>query len=621
MKNSTENPSLLRRLVSVPARAWRGFWAGAALFLLKVRNRLRRWRGLKIDYVILPVGGPLPERAPPPRTFIERRLPLPSPALSLQRLNEKLQKIIDADNVHGVLFIFQGFQAGLATLQNLRTSINRLQEAGKEVVVFTPYLDARHYYVASAADKIVTPPGTQFDVLGLYAEVMFLKEALQQIGLQVDVVQISPYKTAYDMLQHVEMTPEYREQIEGLLDEQYDMLTADMAAGRSLSQQEMKALIDRAPFSAAEAQESGLVDQVAYEDELAHLLAGPRSAPAELESEQKETAPAKRNNQIAGEAANGSAQQARAKLSTWRQSRKALTEKYYRRQRPFIGVVSLDGLIVMGPSRRSPIDIPVPFVGGAVAGEQTLLELLRKAEGLKDMAALIFHVDSGGGIALAADLIAREVERIGRKIPVVVYMGNVAASGGYYVSARAQHIMSQRATMTGSIGVISARPAAQELYEKLKIHRVSVKRGQRAGLYTNLAPLSEEERQIYWDSIVRTYEEFKQVVADGRNLPYEELDAISEGRVWSGRQAKDRLLVDSHGDFIDAVQEAATLAELPFEHISQLKVVNLHSKESGYVLPRPNETINELSQLLSRNRIETLSGRPLALVPFTLDYS
>ncbi len=136
----------------------------------------------------------------------------------------------------GVLFIFRGFQTGLATLQNFRLSIQRLQEAGKKVVVYTPYLDAKHYYAAAAADRIIAPPGTQFDVLGLHAEVIFLKDALQQIGVQMDVVQISPYKTAFDMFQHNDMTPEYRDQLEWLLDEQFDMLTADMAAGRSMSQ-------------------------------------------------------------------------------------------------------------------------------------------------------------------------------------------------------------------------------------------------------------------------------------------------------------------------------------------------------------------------------------------------
>jgi protease-4 len=198
-------------------------------------------------------------------------------------------------------------------------------------------------------------------------------------------------------------------------------------------------------------------------------------------------------------------------------------------------------------------------------------------------------------------------------------MGNVAASGGYYVSAQAKHIMSQRATLTGSIGVIAARASTQALYEKVKVNQVSIQKGKRANLYSDLAPLSIEERQIFWDSIVHTYEDFKRIVAQGRDLPFEDLDAICEGRVWTGRQAETHKLVDSHGDFIDAVEEAATMAALEFEHAGQIRVANLMNKNDDYVLPRPNETVQEISRLLSREWVKELNGRPLTLMPFSLD--
>lgn len=622
MKESDKKPPWWLRLLRAPMRAWHGLIVGFAVTLVRVRNRIRKWRRLRIDYVVLPIGGSLPERAAPTRGFIERRLPFPPPAESLQQLNSRLQKLADADNVQGVLFIFRGFQTGLATLQNLRLAILRLREAGRQVVVFTPYLDLRHYYVAAAADRIVVPPGTQFDVLGLHAEVLFLKDALQQIGVQMDVVQISPYKTALDMVQHAGMTPEYRAQLEWLLDDQFDMITADMSAGRSISQEQMKAYIDMAPFFAHTAQKKGLIDDVAYEDELSCLLADSTSLSREKTAEDVEQVdPTLVNEGSANESqSEKSEDRAKARLRTWSQSRKALTEKYHRRIRPFIGVVSLEGLIVMGTSRRSPLDVPIPFVGGSAAGEQTVVGLLRKAEKLDNMAALIFHVDSGGGSALASELIARQIQRIGEKIPVLVYMGNVAASGGYYVSAQAKHIMSQRATMTGSIGVITVRAAAQALYDKVKVNRVTLQRGKRANLYSDLAPLSTEERQLFWDSIMHTYEDFKQAVADGRGLPYADLDAICEGRVWTGRQAEAHQLVDSHGDFIDAIQMAAALAGLEYEHVSQLNVANLISKKDGYVLPQPYDTVKEISRLISREWIKELNGRPLMLLPVSFDF-
>ncbi len=618
MSKPNQEPTIWTRVTRIPGRAWRALahgWSAARVWL---RNRIRKWRRAHVDYIVLPIGGPLPERAAPRRGFFERRLPFPPAAESMQELNARLQRIADADNVKGVVFIFRGFGAGLATIQNFRRSLHRLKEAGKEIVVYTPFLDLRHYYAATAADRIVVPPGAQFDVLGLHAEVVFLKDALQELGVQMDVVQISPYKTALDMVQHSEMTQEYRAQLDWLLDEQFDMITAGMATGRSMSQVEMKSLIDAAPFFAESALEKGLIDDVAYEDELDYLLAeaipATNSDAGDAEVVSNSEATSKQGE------ANGQDKVRKrgpiANLRTWPQSRKSLLEKHRRRTRPFIGVVSLEGMIVMGPSRRSPIDLPIPFVGGATAGEQTLVGLLRQAEKLDSMAALIFHVDSGGGSALASELIAREVQRIGAKKPVLVYMGNVAASGGYYVSAQAKHIMSQQATMTGSIGVITARSDSHGLFEKVKVNRVSLSRGKNASLYSDQAPMTAEERQIFWDGVLHTYRDFKQVVAKGRNLPFEELDPICEGRVWTGRQAQQHRLVDSHGDFVDAVRKAASLADLEIDEYSQIEVVDLYGKKDGYVLPQPFEAVNELSRLLSMAWIKELSGHPLMLMPF-----
>ena len=171
--------------------------------------------------------------------------------------------VADADNVRGVVFVFRGFSAGLATLQNFRAAVARLRAAGKDAVVYTPYLDLAHYYAATAAARIIAPPGAQFDVLGLYTEVTFLKDALARVGVQADVVQISPYKTAFDRFSQADITPEYRAQLDWLLDDQYDMLTADMAAGRGLPQATLRELIDRAPLSAEEARAAGLIVGVA----------------------------------------------------------------------------------------------------------------------------------------------------------------------------------------------------------------------------------------------------------------------------------------------------------------------------------------------------------------------
>ena len=614
MISSNDAPSLRKRILKAPGEAWRWFSNKQVVSDAYVRNWLRRLRHASVDYVIMPVSGSLPEREASRPGFLGRQLPWwPAPPLSMEYFNGRLRLIADADNVKGVLLIFRGIETGLATIQNLRSSLERLREAGKESVIFTPYLDLGHYYAASAADRIYAPPGATFNVLGLHAEVVFLKDALKLLGVEMDVVQISPYKTAFDNLQHAAISPEYREQLNWLLDDEYDMITAGMAESRGMDQETMKALIDGAPYPAEQALELGLIDGLAYEDELAYLLAETapekENAPANLGKEQEDV-PEEGNKEA------GTGDRPQATIKSWPKAYRLLLEKPRRSGRRFVGVVSMEGMMTMGPSRRSPIDLPIPFLGGSTAGEQTIVDLLRRAERIDDLAALVFHVDSGGGVALAADFIGREVDRIGRKIPIVVYMGNVAASGGYYVSAPAQHIMCQPGTMTGSIGVITIRPSTRDLYRKLMINRVTLQRGEHANLYSDAAPMTDEERKIYMDEVVHSYEQFKQVVASGRDLPVENLDPICEGRVWTGKQALARELVDSHGDFVDAIKKAAELGGLPVDDDHAIPVANLFAKGDGYILPRPYEEVQELGRLLSGERLRELSARPVWMLPY-----
>ncbi len=595
---------------------------------VSTRNSLRQMRGDKYDYVIIPIGGPMPERQEPPRSFIERQLPLPQPAFNLETLNQWVNHILDADNVDGVLFVFRGFSCGTATLQSIRQTMLRLKAGGKNVVVFTPFLNVPHYFVASAADQIIVPPTAQFDVLGLRMETLFLKDALQQIGIEAEVVQISPYKTGANMFGKSEITPEQTEQMNWLLDDMFDMLTTAMAEGRQMTQAEFKLLIDAAPMFAQEAMAAGLVDAIGYEDELAFLLAKDEESETEVVAEDTSTLSRDRRSHVEGAVSDPSAEEekeksdekkAKAHLAQYSKVAKHLTEKTYPHVKKQIGVVSLEGAIMMGSSQTPPIDLPIPLIGGATAGEATLVGQLRRAEERDDLAALIFHVDSPGGDALASDLIGREVERISQKIPVVVYMGNTAASGGYYVSAYAKHIVCQPTTITGSIGVFMVRPHTQGLYEKLHVNRTTLQRGKHANLYTDTAPLTDEERQILWDGVVKSYIQFKQVVANGRSLPIDDLDPICEGRIWTGRQALQHGLVDSLGDFTTAVQKAAELAELPCDDVHHISVVNIYPKD-GYRVPKAFEAAETLLQTLVGDKLQAVYGRSLMMMPQTFKF-
>lgn len=621
--NETKQPDFFSELARELKEVWQNSRDEWHRLTISLRNSLRHMRGEKYDYVIIPIGGPMPERQEAPRSFIERQLPLPPPAFNMETLNRWVNHILDADNVGGVIFVFRGFMCGSATLQSIRQLILRLKEGGKDVVVFTPFLNVPHYFVASAADKIVVPPGTQFDVLGLRMETLFLKDALQQVGVEAEVVQISPYKTGANMFGKSEITPEQTEQMNWLLDDMFDMLTAAMAEGRQMTQAEFTLLIDAAPMFAQEAVQAGLVDAIGYEDELAFLLVKEEEPDMEdnVETPRRgvSTDEASQPAEEVGETEKSNGKKPKARIAKYSKAAKHLTEKPHPRIKKQIGVVSLEGAIMMGSSQTPPIDLPIPILGGVTAGEATLVSQLRRAEEEHDLAALIFHVDSPGGDALASDLIGREIERISQKMPVVVYMGNTAASGGYYVSAYAKHIVCQPTTITGSIGVFMVRPHTQGLFDKLHVYRTMLQRGKHANLYSDFAPLSAEERQILWDGVVQSYTQFKQVVANGRSLAIDELDPICEGRVWTGRQALERGLVDSMGDFTTAVHKAAELAKLPCDDVHHIPIVNIYPKD-GYRVPKPFEAAESLLQLLVGEKLRVLYGRSLMMMPQTFKF-
>ena len=614
------NPTFLQELRRELSEIW-----GLATFSISssgiiLRNWLRRLRRLRLDFVIIPVGGPLPERAGPPRSFIQRQLPLPPVPMSMELLNEQLTRISEAKNIYGVIFLFRGFSAGMATLSNFRRSVERLQAAGKKVVVFTPYLDLSHYYAATAADLIIVPPSAKFEMLGIRSEVMFLKDAIDRLGIQADVVQISPYKSAYDAFIRSDISQEQKAQIDWILDDTYETLIQAMAGGRQMEPEKLTSLIDRAPINPEDALENKLVDYLAYEDALPFILPDAFSQ-ANKEAVDGSDEISEEDSRLEEDAEKAPPSRKRkATIANWRRARKILFETARRSTKKYIGVISVEGVIFMGQSRKPPIDlpIPIPMLSGEAAGESTITDLLRRAERDPQLAALILLIDSPGGLALASDLIWRQVFRLSQKKPVLAYMSNVAASGGYYIAAPAQHIMCQPTTVTGSIGVLAAHFSTRELFGKLSINRVVMGRGKNVQMLSDADPLSEDQLQILWSSLLHSYDQFKKVVADGRDLPIEDLDNISNGRVWTGSQAIEHKLVDSHGDFQDAVIKAAELAGIEIDDIQKIPVLNIYSGGDGYISPQPLEPLQELLNEFSMERLAKLNGKSLTIMPFDL---
>lgn len=509
-------------------------------------NALRRRRPIA-RFVVLNLSGEIRE-FPPYRPHVPfAHFFLPPPPTTVSSLRRLFEQIVFDSRIEGIVLRI-GCVASAAVYQNLRQLLLDFRAKGKRVVAYATGFGPFQYYLASACDQIVMPPGAEWSVLGLRREYVFLKDALAQVGLSVDVFNVSPFKSAGDQFTRIDFSEESRAQAEWLLEETWRELVRGIAEGRRLSEARVEALINSAPMSARDAVENGLLDAALYEDELEAFL-----SPA------SDTGPA---SNPPGRKARRAAPPT---LGLYNDLRKSILVPYTRYADKAIAVIGVEGLIVEGSSQSLPLPlpIPIPFVGEGLAGADTIAQALRHVEQDDTIAAVILHVDSGGGSALASDLIAREVKRVRAKKPVVAYMSGAAASGGYYVSAPANAIIAQSLTITGSIGVIVLRPNAAGLDDRLSLHRAVLQRGARTGLLSASTPLSDDERNAILGSLGRAYEDFKQAVATGRAIDADAIEPLAGGRVWTGRQALERKLVDELGDFNRAVDKARELAGLP----------------------------------------------------------
>jgi protease-4 len=368
--------------------------------------------------------------------------------------------------------------------------------------------------------------------------------------------------------------------LESLLDSLYSEVVSAIAADRALTIDQVREALDAVPLSAADAVDARLLDAVCYEDELPTYLGTP-AAPVTLLAVDE--------------------------------AKKRLVRPRRWRSRRAVGVVSVEGMIVSGPSRQPPLPIPLPLPLPPVqAGSDTLVQQLRTAARDKHLAAVVVHIDSPGGSALAADLIWREVACLHRAKPVVVYLSNVAASGGYYVAAPANTIIAQPTTLTGSIGIWGGKVVTHGLFDKARARREVVSRGKAAGLYSDVAPFSDQERAKIRADIGAGYERFKCRVAEGRAKTVDEVESIARGRVWTGEQALAIGLVDALGDLQAAADRARELAGLDLGRFVPLLDIR-PSKRYQVPLPWPTEPADWWAGLAG-----LFQERILALAPWRI---
>jgi protease-4 len=445
----------------------------------------------------------------------------------LQRLIRTVRKAGEDRKIGGLLLRLAEPELGWSKAASLARAIGDFRRSGKPTVAFLEGAGNIDFALACACETLVMPPSATLHLYGLQAEAIFVRDLLGWAGVEAELEAVGEYKSAGEMFRRREMSVAHREELTELLNDLSDQMIDATSKGRSLEPTKIVKLLDNGPYLAEEAMDAGLIDRVAPEDECESLL---------VEALGTEIALVPHGRYRVGEG--------------W--FRRALT---YRRSR--IAVLNAVGIINSGEARRS--QSPRPVVGARSFG--ALLKRVRESRRVK---AVVIRVESPGGAALASELIRREIDLTRKTKPVVVSMGDVAASGGYYIASAADAILAEASTLTGSIGIVGGKVVVRKLLDKLGIHRETVSVSARSTFLTPFHSFSLEERRRLRRHLLFFYEKlFVPRVAAGRKLTHDEVDKVGRGRVWTGRMANERGLVDGIGDLDAAVALARKKAGIP----------------------------------------------------------
>jgi protease IV len=417
---------------------------------------------------------------------------------------------------------------GWAKLEEIRSHLIAFRASGKPSICYLGYdgVENPEYYLASACAQVWLVPTAPVSIKGMMAEATFYRGALDKLKVVPEYYHIAEYKTAGNEFTEKKFTPAHREEVESLLHSIYEQYLNETSVARNMDRAKFQQLVEAGPFLSSEAVKNGLVDRLAYWDQVEGYF---RGRPGGW-------------NQIS--------------LNRYRTMLPGSSGKQ-------IAVVHVTGLIASGGSGSSPTD-------GAVSGGDSVASDLREARNDSDIHAIVLRIDSGGGSVVASEVIRREVELANSEKPVVVSMSDTAASGGYWIAAPASKIVADPNTVTGSIGVLVGKFNLAGLYNLLGVSSDSVTTSENATLFSDEQNFSPEQRAYIQRSLDDTYSDFTKGVAAGRKMTVDAVDKIAKGRVWSGQQAKDLGLVDELGGLDRAVEVAKQLAHIPASESVQL---------------------------------------------------
>lgn len=485
--------------------------------------------------------------------------------LGLRNKNMGLNSIINAienakydDNIIGISIEAMKLNAGIAQIQAIRNKLFEFKESGKFITAYSDFYDQKNYYLSTVADSIYVNNVGGIEFKGLGGHMLFFKDFQDKYGVKMEVIRHGKYKSAVEPFLSNKMSDANREQTQAFLNSIWGEIVDDVGESRDKTNDEINHIADdllaRNPKLAVE---NNMITNHLFRDGYEDIL-----------------------KELSGIYDEGDLNS--VKLTDYISSGKGRVSSTASDR---IAVIYAQGEIKFGSGDEN------------VIGQELIIKSLKKARNSKQVKAIVFRVNSPGGSALASDLIWRELEITKKEKPLVVSMGNMAASGGYYISCNADKIIAEPTTITGSIGVFGMLPNMSGLSEKLGIHVSQIGTNKQSVGYSPYKPISEEYYDVTKEGVERVYSTFVNRVAEGRNMTFEEVDEIAQGRVWTGKEAVSNGLVDELGSLEDAIASAAELAE-----VGSYRVRNYPDYETDFKdffkSPFSNETRNILKEEL-----------------------
>jgi protease IV len=507
--------------------------------------------------------------------------------MSLFDVERAIRHAADDDNVRAIVLHIDSIDWGWARIAEVRQALHVFRHSGKPVYAALTGGGEREYLLASAANRICSPPTAMLALDGLSATAMFFRGTFDKIGISPNFSHVGTYKSAIESYTRADLSPPAREALDALLDDDWNLLVDTLAVARRMSPDSLRKLVDAGPFDAPDARLAGLVDSLMYEadvDSMARRRGGRRLGSVSMS----------RYIDNLDDGGFG----------------------------PHIALVTAAGTIADGRSRESGSD-------GQITGSETLIDALRDARTRKAIKAIVFRIDSPGGSGQASDDIWREVQRCRRVKPVIVSMGDYAASGGYFIAMGATDILAEPGTLTGSIGVFAGKFNIVGLLHKLGVTVDTVSRGKHAQMLSPFTDFSAEESAVFQRHLQNFYNVFLERVAKGRKMTTSAVDSVGQGRVWTGRAALSRGLIDGYGGLEDAISLARRRAHIAGDENITVEVLPR---------PRPNFLTHMFADLWNNDDRESdvlsllppatrawiasshfPAGTILALMPFQID--